>query len=118
MSIGPSQKTLFLPPNTSSSQLTSMNIITILVIFCLSAYCNNRNYIPSLIALYLYSIGAWVEAITLLNHLGLLVLYDILQKKIQDITKSTLYWIKVQVNIGILVRSWDNFEFCENVYGK
>lgn len=71
MSVGPSQNTLSLPPSATSSRLTSMKIITILVIFCRSAHRNNSNYLPLLMALYLYSAGACVDAITLLNHLGL-----------------------------------------------
>lgn len=94
MSVGPSRNTLSLPPSTTSSRLTSMKIIKILVILCRSTHRDNSNYIPLLIALYLYFAGARVDAITLLNHLGLSVSYDVLQKKLQDITKSTLSWIK------------------------
>lgn len=69
-------------------------------------------------ALYLYFVGACINVIILLNHLSLLVLYNILQKKFQDITKSTSFWIKAQGFVSTLVKSWDNFELCENVHDK
>lgn len=67
-----------------------MKIVAILVILCRSAHRNNSNYLPLLIALYLYSAGARVSAITLLNHLGLSVSSDVLQKKLKDITTSSI----------------------------
>lgn len=118
MSIGFSQSILSILPSATSSRLTNMKIIIILVILCHSAHRNNSNYYPLLMALYLYSTGARVNAIILLNHLGLFVSYNILQKKLQDITKSALFWIKAQSFVSILVGSWDNFEFCENMYSK
>lgn len=63
-------------PSSSSStysHLVSMKIVAILVILCHSAHRNKSNYIPLLIALYLYSAGARVDAINLLNHFGLSV---------------------------------------------
>lgn len=60
------------------SWLVSMKIVTILIIFSCFAHQNNSNYIPLLIARYMYSAGAWLDAITFLNHLGLLISYGIL----------------------------------------
>lgn len=73
-----------------------MKIVAILVILCHSAYQNNSNYILFLIALYLYFAGARVDASTFLNYLNLFVSYDILQKKLKDITISNIAWIKAQ----------------------
>lgn len=105
MSVGLSQSTLSLPPSATFFRLISTKIFTILVIFCRSAHRNNSNYFPLLMALYLYSVGACVNVIMLLNHLGLLILYNILQKKHQDITKSALFWIKAQGSVCTLVGS-------------
>ena len=112
VSVGPSSS------SSTHSHLISMKIVAILVILCRSTHQNNSNYIPFLIALYLYSAGARVDAITLLNHLGLSVSYDVLQRKLKDITTSSIAWIKAQGSNCKLVGTWDNFEFRENVYGK
>lgn len=74
VSLGPSRP-------SRNPQLAATKIIAILVILCGSAHRNNSNYLPLLIALYVYSAGARVNAITLLNHLGPPVSYDVLQKK-------------------------------------
>lgn len=95
-----------------------MKIVIILVILCWSAHQNISNYISLLLALYMYLAEARVDAITLLNHLGLLVSYDVLQEKLKDVTSSTISWIKSQGSNSKLVGSWDNFEFCENIHGK
>lgn len=95
-----------------------MKIVAILVILCHSAHRNNSNYVPLLIGLYLYSAGARVDAITLLNHFGLSVSYEVLQKKLNDITTSSISWIKAQGSNCNLVRTWDNFEFRKNVHGE
>lgn len=63
----------------NASHLAAIRIVSVLVILCRSAHRNNSNYIPLLIALYLYSAGARVDTITLLNHLGLLISYNVLQ---------------------------------------
>lgn len=118
MSVGPSSWQILSASNANYSQLVSMKIVAILVIFCRSAHWNNSNYVPLLIALYMYSARARVDAITLLNHLGLSVSYDILQKKLYNLTKSTTMWIKRQGSNCKLVGSWDNFEFWKNVHGK
>lgn len=62
--------------------LISMKVVAVLVILCRSAHRNNSNYFSLLIALYLYSAGTKIDAITLLNHLGLFVFYSVLQTKL------------------------------------
>lgn len=74
VSLGPSR-------SSRNPQLAATKIVAILVILCRSANRNNSNYLPLQIALYVYSAGARVDAITLLNHLGPSVSYDVLQKK-------------------------------------
>ena len=48
--VGPLIKSL----NSASHHLGDMRLVVILVIFCRSAHRNNINYLPLLIALYLY----------------------------------------------------------------
>ena len=76
------------------SHLMTMKLIAILVILCRSAYRNNGNYILLLIGLYFHSAGARTNAITLLDHFGLSVSYDVLQRKLRDITFMSKNWIK------------------------
>lgn len=85
-----SQWTLTSIPNTVITKLVSMKIVIILVIFCCSAHQTNCNYIPLLLAFHIYSVRAWVDTITLLNHLDLLVSYNVLQKKLKEIMGSTI----------------------------
>lgn len=106
------------PSSTSDLHLVSMKVIAVLVILCRSAHRNNSNYFPLLIALYMYSAGAKVDAITLLNHLGLSVSYKVLQSKLREITLMNKKWIKQQANNCQLVGTWDNFEYRENVHGE
>lgn len=68
--------------DTPKLYIISMKVIAVLVILCRSAHRNNSNYFLLLVALYLYSAGAKVDAITLLNHLGLSVSYPVLQTKL------------------------------------
>ena len=103
---------------STNAQIVSMKLIAILVILCRTAHRNNSNFFPLLIALYFYSSGARVDAITLLNHLGLSVSYNVLQKKLHSITSSSKKWIKQQATNPRLVGSWDNFEYRENVHGE
>lgn len=103
---------------STNAHIINMKLVAILVILCRSAHRNNSNFSPLLIALYFYSSGARVDAITLLNHLGLSVSYDVLQKKLQSITSSSKKWIMQQNTNPRLVGSWDNFEFRENVHGE
>lgn len=78
MIVGPSSRRTFSTSSAAYSRLVGMKIVAILVILCRSAHRNNSNYIPLLIAMYMYSAGARVDAITLLNHLGFSVSYDVL----------------------------------------
>lgn len=89
-SVGP------LSRSTAAMQLVSMKLVAILAILCQLAHQNNSNYLQLLVALYLYSAGARVDAITLLNHLGLLVLYHVLLKRLRGISLSNKDWIKKQ----------------------
>lgn len=57
-----------------------------------------------------------MDAVTLLNRLGLLVSYDVLQKSLGNITQSSQAWIKKQTTNRKLVGTWNNFEYRENIY--
>ncbi|MCJ1346491.1 hypothetical protein MMC31_004708, partial [Peltigera leucophlebia] len=100
------------------NHLIGMKLVTILVILCRSAHRNNSNFLPLLIAIYLYSAGAQVDVITLLNHLGLTVSYDVLLSKLWGIASDSALWIKQQAQNPRLVGTWDNFEYRENVHGE
>lgn len=95
-----------------------MKLVAILVILCRSAHRNNSNYVPLLVAMYLYSAGARVDAITLLNHLGISVLYNVLLRKLRSITASSSAFIKAQASNRKLIGTWDNFEYRENIAGE
>ena len=69
-------------------------------------------------ALYIYFAKAKVNAITLLNHLGLFVSYKVLLEKFRDITSASKLYIKKQANNAQLIGTWDNFEFRKNVEGE
>ncbi|MCJ1344728.1 hypothetical protein MMC31_002931 [Peltigera leucophlebia] len=112
-SIGPLAKS-----SDIASHLANMKLVTILVTLCRSTHHNNSNYLPLLITLYLYSAGARVDAITLLNHLGLSVSYDTLQRKLKSIFFQSARWINMQASNPKLVGTWDNFEYRENVNGE
>ena len=113
LNVGP---TTFSTPHTS--HVVSMKLVAILVIMCRSANQNNSNYIPLLIAMYLYSAGAQIDAITLLNHLGISVSYNVLMRKLTNITTFSVAFIKEQASNNRLVGTWDNFEYQENIAGK
>ena len=68
--------------------------------------------------MYWYLAGAKVDAITLLNHFGLSVLYNSLFKKLRDIKTHSATFIKQQATNWKLVGSWDKFEYKENIMGK
>ena len=87
-SVGPLSK------SAMTFHLASMKLLAILVILCRSAHRNNSNYFPLLVVIYLYSAGAKVDAITLLNHLGLSVSYNILLKRLRSIMSSSAAFIK------------------------
>lgn len=111
-SVGPTvTNSLYTTPNHA----VTMKLIAILVILCRSAHRNNSNYLPLMIGLYLYSAGARIDAITLLNRLGLSVSYSVLLKKLGDITVTSQQWIRQQASNRQLVGTWDNFEYQENV---
>ena len=101
-----------------TSHLALMKLLAVFIIMCRSAHRNNSNYIPFLVIMYLYSAGAKVNAITLLNHLGLSVLYNSLLRKLRDIKGHSIVFIKQQATNCKLIGSWDNFEYRENVIGK
>lgn len=63
---------------SSDPYLFSMKIVVVLVILCQSAHQNNSNYFLLLIALYIYSASAKIDAITLFNCFGLFVSYKVL----------------------------------------
>ena len=71
---------------SSDTHLVSMKIVAVLVILCRLAHQNNSNYFPLLVALYMYFAGAKIDAITLLNHLGLFVSYKVFQNKLYKIS--------------------------------
>lgn len=98
--------------------LADMKVVAVLSILCRSAHRNNNNYLSLFIALYLYSAGAKVDAIILLNHLGISVSYNVLQKKLKEIISLSMILIKKQSTNCKLVGSWDNLEYRENVHSK
>lgn len=97
-SVGP-----FNSSQTSNLHVVAMKLVAILVILCYFPHRNNSSYVLLLIALYLYSAGARVDAITLLNNLELSVLYNVFQKKLWDITTTTKHWIRQQAKNQQLV---------------
>lgn len=101
-----------------TSHLASMKLLAVLVIMWRSTHRNSNNYIILLVAMYLYSAGANIDAITLLNYLGLSVLYNLLLRKMRDIKAHSTAFIKQQATNCKLIGSWDNFEYRENVMGK
>lgn len=101
-----------------TSHLASIKLLAVLIFMCRSAHRNNSNYIPLLVAMYLYLARAKVDAITLLNHLGLSVLYNSLLQKLRDIKAPNAAFIKQQATNYKLVGSWNNFEYRKNVMGE
>lgn len=105
-------------PITANKQLISMETVVIFIVFYRFTHRNNINYLLLLLALYIYPIRTWVDTITFLNHLGLLVSYNVPQNKLNKITESSRLWIKAQASNNKFVNFWDNFEFCKNIYGE
>ena len=68
--------------------------------------------------MYLYSAGAKVDAIILINHLRLSVLYNSLLQKLRDIKAHSTAFIKKKASNCKLVGSWDIFEYRKNVISK
>lgn len=86
--VGPTSRSLL------TSHLTLMKLLAIFVIIYKSAHWNNSNYIPLLVAIYIYLAGAKVDIITLFNRLGFSVSYNVLLKKLKGITTSSAAFIK------------------------
>ena len=101
---------------TSNSNIISIKLVAIFVILCRLVHRNNNNYLPSLIVLYVYSAGTQTDAITLLNHLGVGILYNTFIRKLKGIVAETHQWTKQQSSNPKLVGTWDNFEYCKNVH--
>lgn len=91
MSVGPSFS--FFSDNSTWSRLISVKIIIILIILCQSAHCNNSNYFLLFIALYICSTGAYADAIIFFDHLGISVLYNLMQKSL----KRLLYLVRLEI---------------------
>lgn len=64
--------------NIPKLYIISIKIIAVLVILYCFTYQNNSNYLCLMIAFYLYLASAKVNAITFLNHLSLLISYNVL----------------------------------------
>lgn len=75
--------------DTPKLYIISIKIIIMLVIFCYSTHQNNNNYPPFIIAFYLYLASTKVDTIIFLNYFGLLVFYNILQTKLQEIISTS-----------------------------
>lgn len=71
-----------------------MKRIIVVIIFCQSSHLNNSNYLSLLLSFYFYFSGNHIDVITILNPFGLLVLYDIFQKKLRNITPGNIAWVK------------------------
>lgn len=80
--------------SATAAQLLLIKLVAILVILCKTVHKNNSNYFPLLVALYLYSAGARVDTVTLFNYLGLSVLYNILFKKLREISLSSITCVR------------------------
>ena len=76
-----------------TSHLASIKLLAIFVIIYKSNYHNSSNYVPLLIAIYIYSISSKFDIITFLNHFGLSILYNMLLKKLRSITISSAIFI-------------------------
>lgn len=57
----------------AKNPLQNMKLLTILTILYKTVHRNNDRYLLLLIALYMYLAGAHIDAITLINHLGVTV---------------------------------------------
>lgn len=68
--------------------------------------------------MYLYSASAKVDAIILLNHFGLSMLYNFLLQKLRDIKAHNTIFIKKQASNYKLMSFWDNFKYRENIVDK
>lgn len=101
-----------------TSYLALIKLLVIFVIICQSTCGKNTNYISLLVAIYIYSAGTKIDTITLLNRLGLFVLYNVFLRKLGSITSSSITFIKEQVSNYKFIGMWNNFEYQENVSKK
>lgn len=69
-------------------------------------------------AMYLYLASANVYAITLFNHLGLFISYNLFSQKFRNIKAFNTTFIKKQASNCKLMGFWNNFEYRKNVVGK
>lgn len=79
------------PTTSIKNQVSNPNNMKLVAIFVISyrlLHQNNINYLLLIIKLYLYFARIRVNTLILLNHLRLLVLYNILQKNLRNITQS------------------------------
>lgn len=74
--------------NLLTSYLVLMKLIAIFVIFCRFCHQNNSNYIYLFVTTYLYFANVKIDAITFLNYFDILVLYNVLLKKLKNIIAS------------------------------
>lgn len=101
-----------------TSYLALIKLLIIFVIICQSTCRKNTNYISLLVAIYIYSAGTKIDTITLLNRLGLFVLYNVFLRKLGSITSSSITFIKEQVSNYKFIGIWNNFEYQESVSKK
>lgn len=79
---------------TMTSHLALIKLLAILVILYKSIDWNKSNYFPFLVVIYLYLAKAKVDTITLFKYLGLLVLHNVLLKRLGSIMLSSATFIK------------------------
>lgn len=92
-----------------------MKLIAIFLIICRSTHQNNSNYFSLLVVIYLYSVDAQVNVITLLNHLGLSISYNVFLRMLRNIKVSSAAFIKEQAFNFKLLDTWENLEYRENI---
>lgn len=101
-----------------TSHFASMKLLAILVIFYKSAHWNNSKRFLFLVIIYFYLAKAKIDAITLLNYLGLSILYNMLLKKLKSITLANTTFIKQQAINCKLIDICNNFKYCKNVISE
>ncbi len=82
--------------STITSHFILIKFLAILVILYRSVHQNNSNYFSLLISIYVYSAKAKIDTKTLLNYLDLSILYNLLLKKLRNITYLSSAFIKEQ----------------------
>lgn len=68
--------------------------------------------------MYLYFADAQVHTITLLNHLCLFILYNILLRPLINLKTSSSTFIKRQAFKFKLIDTWDSFKYRKNITDK